>query len=166
MAAPRVRFAPSPTGYFHVGSGRAALFNWLFARQQHGVFVLRIEDTDAERNRDEYVEGIERAMRWLGLEWDEGPFFQSRRAGLYEAAIAKLLADGRAYACDCTTEAVQTRAGGAASLPATTASAVTAGSIPASGGPSASVHRTTERRPSSTSYGDAPGSRTLTSRTS
>jgi glutamyl-tRNA synthetase len=110
MAAPRVRFAPSPTGYFHVGSGRAALFNWLFARQQGGVFVLRIEDTDAERNRDEHVAGIERAMRWLGLDWDEGPFFQSRRTPLYEAAIAKLLADGLAYACDCTPEAVQARA--------------------------------------------------------
>jgi glutamyl-tRNA synthetase len=110
MAAPRVRFAPSPTGYFHVGSGRAALFNWLFARRHGGVFVLRIEDTDAERNRDEHVAGIERAMRWLGLDWDEGPFFQSRRTPLYQAAIAKLLADGRAYACDCTPEAVQARA--------------------------------------------------------
>jgi glutamyl-tRNA synthetase len=117
MPAPRVRFAPSPTGYFHVGSGRAALFNWLFARQRGGVFVLRIEDTDAERNRDEYVWGIERAMRWLGLDWDEGPVFQSRRGDLYQAAIAKLLADGSAYPCDCTPEAVQARAAGRGDAP-------------------------------------------------
>ena len=110
MTTPRVRFAPSPTGYFHVGSARAALFNWLFARQTGGVFVLRIEDTDTERNREEFVEGIQRAMRWLGLDWDEGPFFQSQRGTLYEAAIDKLLIDGRAYACDCTPEAVQARA--------------------------------------------------------
>ncbi len=71
--------APSPTGYFHVGSARTALFNWLFARQRSGTFVLRIEDTDAERNRAEHTEGIERAMLWLGLDWDEGPYFQSDR---------------------------------------------------------------------------------------
>ena len=109
---PRVRFAPSPTGYLHVGSGRTALFNWLYGRQQGGVFILRVEDTDADRNREEHVEGIQRAMRWLGLDWDEGPFFQSHRGGLYGAAIEKLLADGRAYACDCTTEAVRERAAG------------------------------------------------------
>ena len=79
MTAPRVRFAPSPTGYFHVGSARTALFNWLFARQQGGVFVLRIEDTDAERNREEWVDGILSAMAWLGMEPDEGPYRQSER---------------------------------------------------------------------------------------
>ncbi len=73
MSVTRVRMAPSPTGYFHVGSARTALFNWLFARQRSGTFVLRIEDTDAERNRAEHTEGIERAMLWLGLDWDEGP---------------------------------------------------------------------------------------------
>ena len=115
MGSVRVRFAPSPTGYFHVGSARAALYNWLFARQQSlsggsGVFVLRIEDTDAERNRPEHIEGIQRALRWLGLDWDEGPYFQSQRGPLYQAAIDKLLADGMAYACDCTPEQIQARA--------------------------------------------------------
>ncbi|MGH9114766.1 MAG: glutamate--tRNA ligase, partial [Acidimicrobiales bacterium] len=107
---PRVRIAPSPTGFFHVGTARTALFNWLYARQQHGTFVLRIEDTDAARNRSEHVEGILRAMRWLGLDWDEGPFFQSERGSLYEEAVGKLLASGAAYACDCTAEQVAERA--------------------------------------------------------
>ena len=93
--------APSPTGYFHVGSARTALFNWLFARQQGGTFVLRIEDTDAQRNRTEHAEGIERAMRWLGLDWDEGPYFQSERGELYEKAIDQLLSKDLVYACDC-----------------------------------------------------------------
>jgi glutamyl-tRNA synthetase len=84
--APRVRIAPSPTGYFHVGTARTALSNWLFARQKGGSFVLRIEDTDTARNRPEYVEGILRAMRWLGLDWDEGPYFQSQRGELYAKA--------------------------------------------------------------------------------
>ncbi|HET9058486.1 MAG TPA: glutamate--tRNA ligase [Acidimicrobiales bacterium] len=105
----RVRMAPSPTGYFHVGSARTALFNWLFARQHNGVFVLRIEDTDALRNRPEHTEGIERAMRWLGLDWDEGPYFQSQRSHLYEKAIEQLLAAGHVYACDCTAEDVAAR---------------------------------------------------------
>jgi glutamyl-tRNA synthetase len=111
VSAPRVRFAPSPTGYFHVGSGRTALFNWLFARHEGGVFLLRIEDTDAERNRAEFAEGIERAMRWLEMDWDEGPFFQSQRGELYQAAIDKLLAGGLAYACDCAPEDVEDRGG-------------------------------------------------------
>ena len=72
----RVRFAPSPTGYLHVGGARTALFNWLFARNQNGAFILRIEDTDAERNRPELVQGILDGLRWLGLNWDEGPFHQ------------------------------------------------------------------------------------------
>ncbi|HXW81757.1 MAG TPA: glutamate--tRNA ligase [Acidimicrobiales bacterium] len=101
MSSVRARMAPSPTGYFHVGSARTALFNWLFARQQGGTFVLRIEDTDALRNRPEHAEGIERAMLWLGLDWDEGPYFQSQRGELYEAAIDHLLAKDLAYACDC-----------------------------------------------------------------
>ena len=107
---PRVRIAPSPTGYFHVGTGRTALFNWLFARQQSGTFVLRIEDTDTARNRDEHIEGILRAMQWLGLDWDEGPYFQSQRADLYARAITKLIDDGAVYACDCTPEQIQDRA--------------------------------------------------------
>ena len=96
MSPPRVRFAPSPTGYLHVGGARTALFNWLFARQQHGTFVLRIEDTDTERNREEWTVGIQRAMTWLGVDWDEGPWYQSQRADLYQAAIEKLLASGSA----------------------------------------------------------------------
>ena len=108
--APRVRIAPSPTGYFHLGTGRTALFNWLFARQQGGVFILRIEDTDAARNRPEHVAGIERALLWLGLAWDEGPYFQSQRAGLYAEAVDRLVAAGAVYACDCTPEQIQERA--------------------------------------------------------
>ena len=107
--APRVRIAPSPTGYLHVGTARTALFNWLFARQQGGKFLLRIEDTDADRSRREHAEGIERAMRWLGLDWDEGPYFQSERRSLYVSAVAQLWAKGAVYACDCTPEAVQAR---------------------------------------------------------
>jgi glutamyl-tRNA synthetase len=109
-ATPRVRIAPSPTGYFHLGTGRTALFNWLFARQQGGSFVLRIEDTDSARNRPEYTEGIKRALLWLGLDWDEGPFFQSERGSIYAAAIDKLIAAGAVYACDCTAEEIAARA--------------------------------------------------------
>ena len=108
--APRVRIAPSPTGYFHVGTARTALFNWLFARQTGGTFVLRIEDTDTARNREEHIEGIQSAMLWLGLGWDEGPYFQSKRGALYADAIENLLAAGAAYACDCTPDQVAARA--------------------------------------------------------
>jgi glutamyl-tRNA synthetase len=105
----RVRMAPSPTGFFHVGSVRTSLYNWLYARQHGGTFVLRIEDTDAERNREEWVEGIYEALRWLGLDWDE-LYRQSERGELYAAAAAKLEADGRAYWCDCTRDDVDARA--------------------------------------------------------
>jgi glutamyl-tRNA synthetase len=101
--------APSPTGYFHVGSARTALFNWLFVRQHGGTFILRIEDTDAQRNRAEHAEGIERAMLWLGLDWDEGPYFQSERGELYKAAIEHLWAKDLVYACDCTAAQVAER---------------------------------------------------------
>jgi glutamyl-tRNA synthetase len=101
--------APSPTGYFHVGSVRTSLYNWLFARQQGGAFILRIEDTDAERNREEWVDMIYDALRWLGLEWDE-LYRQSERAELHAAAAAKLEAGGMAYWCDCTRDAVDARA--------------------------------------------------------
>jgi len=97
----RVRFAPSPTGYLHVGGARTALFNWLYARNQGGVFLLRIEDTDVERNRPELVEGILDDLKWLGVEWDEGPFFQSERLELYREAAERLLAAGAAYPCFC-----------------------------------------------------------------
>jgi glutamyl-tRNA synthetase len=98
---PRVRFAPSPTGYLHVGGARTALFNWLFARNQGGALLLRIEDTDVERNRPELVQGILDGLKWLGVEWDEGPFFQSQRLELYRAAATRLLAGGSAFACYC-----------------------------------------------------------------
>ncbi|HTT89717.1 MAG TPA: glutamate--tRNA ligase [Acidimicrobiales bacterium] len=101
MSNVRARMAPSPTGYFHVGSARTALFNWLFVRRQNGTFILRIEDTDELRNRAEHAEGIERAMLWLGLDWDEGPYFQSERGDLYDGAIDHLLAKDLVYACDC-----------------------------------------------------------------
>ncbi|MGH9165249.1 MAG: glutamate--tRNA ligase [Acidimicrobiales bacterium] len=108
----RLRFSPSPTGFFHVGGARTALFNWLVARQRGGTFILRIEDTDRERNRPEWVDGIVSAMAWLGLDWDEGPYFQSERTHLYDAAAAKLHAAGVAYYCDCTQEVVDGRTGG------------------------------------------------------
>jgi glutamyl-tRNA synthetase len=98
---PRVRFAPSPTGYLHVGGARTALFNWLFARREGGTLILRIEDTDVERNKPELVGGILDGLRWLGIEWDEGPVFQSQRLEMYRAAAAKLLASGAAFPCYC-----------------------------------------------------------------
>ena len=105
----RVRFAPAPTGFLHVGSARAALFNWLFARHVGGTFVLRIEDTDPERSRDELVEGIERSLKWLGLDWDEGPYRQSQRMHLYAAAAERLVDEGAAYYCDCTKDDIAAR---------------------------------------------------------
>jgi glutamyl-tRNA synthetase len=100
-ANPRVRFAPSPTGYLHVGGARTALFNWLFAPHEGGTFILRVEDTDVERNRPELVEGILESLRWLGLQWDEGPVFQSHRLELYSAAARRVLDAGHAYWCFC-----------------------------------------------------------------
>jgi glutamyl-tRNA synthetase len=108
---PRVRFAPSPTGYLHVGGARTALFNWLYARHAGGTFILRIEDTDRERSRPELVEGIERSLRWLGIDWDEGPILQSQRLPLYRDASGDLVAGGHTYYCDCTREQIDARAG-------------------------------------------------------
>jgi glutamyl-tRNA synthetase len=115
--APRVRFAPSPTGYLHVGGARTALFNWLFARRFGGVFVLRIEDTDVERSSVEMVEGILDGLRWLGLDWDEGPivggpygpYFQSERLDRYRAMAEGLVAGGWAYYCYCTTDELKAK---------------------------------------------------------
>lgn len=98
---PRVRFAPSPTGYLHVGGARTALFNWLFARHHGGVFVLRIEDTDIERSEEEMVKAITDGLGWLGLDWDEGPLFQSERVEEHKTAAIYLLEQGRAYRCFC-----------------------------------------------------------------
>ena len=108
----RVRFAPSPTGYLHIGGARTALFNWLLARQSEGVFVLRIEDTDRQRSKPEFEDQILRDMAWLGLDWDEGPqtggahgpYRQSERQGRYDQYIAKMLEAGTAYRCTCTRE--------------------------------------------------------------
>jgi glutamyl-tRNA synthetase len=110
--APRVRFAPSPTGYLHVGGARTALFNWLYARRHGGAFVLRIEDTDVQRSSADMVTGILDGLRWLGLDWDEGPdvggphgpYFQSARLDRYREAAARLVAAGHAYYCYCSPE--------------------------------------------------------------
>jgi glutamyl-tRNA synthetase len=109
VPGPRVRFAPSPTGFFHVGSARTSLFNWLYARQQGGTFVLRIEDTDVERGREEWKQGIITAMEWLGLHADEGPYLQSELAPDHATAVDALWANGHLYACDCTREEVEAR---------------------------------------------------------
>jgi len=109
MSGPRVRFAPSPTGFFHVGSARTSLFNWLFARQSGGTFILRIEDTDVQRNRDEWHQGIISAMAWLGLDFDEGPFLQTELLADHVAAAQALLDGGYLYACDCTREQIDER---------------------------------------------------------
>jgi len=102
MSQLRVRFAPSPTGYLHVGGARTALFNWLLARKNGGTFILRIEDTDVERSTKESVDAILQGMEWLGLDWDEGPFFQSDSFDLYKEYVQKLLSEGKAYRCYCT----------------------------------------------------------------
>ncbi|BAY24896.1 Fis family transcriptional regulator [Calothrix sp. NIES-2100] len=103
----RVRIAPSPTGNLHIGTARTAVFNWLFARHHGGTFILRIEDTDLERSRPEYTENILSGLRWLGLNWDEGPFFQSQRLDLYKQAVEKLLEQGLAYRCYTTSEELE-----------------------------------------------------------
>ncbi len=102
----RTRFAPSPTGYLHVGGARTALFSWLYARRHGGTFVLRIEDTDLERSTTESVNAILEGMTWLGLEYDEGPFYQTERFDHYNAAIQKLMDDGLAYRCNCSRERI------------------------------------------------------------
>jgi len=105
----RVRFAPSPTGYLHIGGARTALFNWLFARHMGGEMLLRIEDTDAERSQPELIEAIFTALDWLGIDFDGEPVHQSDRLADHVAAAEKLLADGMAYRCDCTQDAVKAR---------------------------------------------------------
>ena len=103
----RVRIAPSPTGNLHIGTARTAVFNWLFARHQGGKFILRIEDTDIERSRPEYTENILEGLRWLGLTWDEGPFFQSQRLDIYKQAVKSLLDKQLAYRCYTTSEELE-----------------------------------------------------------
>ncbi len=110
LPTPRVRFAPAPTGYLHIGSARTALFNWLYARQHGGELVLRIEDTDLQRSNDEYISVITDVLEWLGIDWDGEVVFQSQRLHLYREAAERLLAEGRAYRCSCTQDEVKARA--------------------------------------------------------
>src|SRR5271166_1031343 len=108
MSQVRVRFAPSPTGFFHIGSARTALFNWLYARHAGGVFILRVEDTDQSRNSEEFLNLIYESLRWLGLNWDEGPqvggdfgpYLQSERSAVYADYLGRLKAAGRTYEKD------------------------------------------------------------------
>jgi glutamyl-tRNA synthetase len=109
MANVRVRFAPSPTGSLHIGGVRTALFNWLFARHEGGVFILRIEDTDRERSTPEAIQAILDGMKWLGLDWDEGPIYQTDRLPLYLEQAERLIKQGKAYHCYCTEEELDAR---------------------------------------------------------
>ncbi len=101
------RFPPSPTGHLHLGGARTALFNWLFARRHRGKFILRFEDTDRERSKPEYVNSIMEALKWLGLNWDEGPYFQSERLHIYHNFAHKLWEEGKAYYCECSKELLE-----------------------------------------------------------
>ncbi len=109
MSDIRVRFSPAPTGMMHIGNARTALFNWLFARHTGGTFILRIEDTDVVRSTTEAVEQIQVVLRWLGLDWDEGPVLQSRRFDRYLDAAARLVEQGDAYGCYCTEDEIKAR---------------------------------------------------------
>jgi len=109
MTKVRTRFAPSPTGDLHIGGARTALFSWLLARHAQGVFILRIEDTDVARSTRESIQVILDAMTWLGMDWDEGPFYQTQRISFYQEAAEKLLKEGRAYRCYCTPEELETK---------------------------------------------------------
>jgi glutamyl-tRNA synthetase len=109
MAAPRTRFAPSPTGFLHIGGARTALYNWAFTRRRQGCFVLRVEDTDRERSTSEAEAAVLEGLRWLGIDWDEGPIRQSERRDRYDAAVERLLAAGRAYRCVCTAAELEAR---------------------------------------------------------
>jgi glutamyl-tRNA synthetase len=109
MSQVKVRFAPSPTGYLHIGGVRTALFNWLFARREQGTFILRIEDTDQSRSTDEAIQAIIDGMRWVGLDWDQGPFRQTERMDLYRQHALQLLERKQAYWCVCTAEELDAR---------------------------------------------------------
>ncbi len=109
MEEVRVRFPPSPTGYLHIGGARTALFNWLFAKKHNGKLILRIEDTDEERSTQESIDGILDGMQWLGLDWDEGPYFQTEFAADHIEAANTLLASGNAYKCFCTKEDLENK---------------------------------------------------------
>ena len=109
MTKIKTRFAPSPTGDLHIGGARTALFNWLLARHEKGTFVLRIEDTDAARSTQESIQVILDAMTWLGMDWDEGPYYQTERMSLYQEIAEKLLIEGKAYRCYCTPEELEAK---------------------------------------------------------
>ncbi len=109
MTPPRVRFAPSPTGYLHVGGARTALFNWLYAKHTGGIFILRIEDTDRERSTDAHTRVILDGLGWLGITWDEGPYFQGAYADRHRADAERMLAEAKAYRCFCTREELEER---------------------------------------------------------
>src|SRR4030042_3392787 len=113
MPEVRTRFAPSPTGDLHIGGARTALFSWLLARHAQWVFILRIEDTDVARSTEEAIQVILDAMTWLGMDWDEGPFYQTERISLYQEAAEKLLKEGKAYRCYCTPEELEAKRGNA-----------------------------------------------------
>lgn len=105
----RVRFAPSPTGYLHIGGARTAIYNWLFAKKNNGKFILRIEDTDVERSTQDSIQGIIDGLTWLGITWDEGPYFQSNFIGQHQEAARKLIETGHAYKCFCTKEELEAK---------------------------------------------------------
>lgn len=109
MKEVRTRFAPSPTGHLHIGGVRTALFNFIYAKKNNGKFILRIEDTDIERSEQKFTDSILDSLQWLGIMWDRGPFYQSRRMDLYKSAIDKLIETGRAYRCICTKEELDER---------------------------------------------------------
>jgi glutamyl-tRNA synthetase len=111
MSDIRLRFSPAPTGFLQLGNVRAALYNWLYARHTGGTFILRLEDTDVVRSTQESIDRIQSSLRWLGLEWDEGPYLQSHRFDAYLAAAQRLLVGGHAYECYCTEEEVKDRNG-------------------------------------------------------
>ena len=104
MSEVRLRFPPSPTGYLHIGGARTAIYNWLYAQKHNGKLILRIEDTDAERSTQESIQGIIDGLTWLGIDWDEGPYFQSEFAADHHKAAQQLLETGHAYKCFCTKE--------------------------------------------------------------
>lgn len=109
MSEVRTRFAPSPTGYLHIGGARTAIFNWLFARKHKGKFILRIEDTDQERSTNESTNAILDSMKWLGMDWDEGPFFQAKRVDIYNEHVERLIKEGKAYYCTCTPDELEAK---------------------------------------------------------
>ena len=107
----RTRFAPSPTGFLHVGGARTALFNWLYTKHHGGTFVLRIEDTDQARSTDESTRAILDGMTWLGLRWDDGPYFQAERVHIHREMVEKLVQEDKAYYCTCTPEELEAKRG-------------------------------------------------------